>query len=97
MVDFMHCLRNLLFFGIALLYCYIVILIFNNLLSLFWRYVSIFGAANSSLDLLLCNQLEEFSKTVAILSTILLPFKSPNDSAVLDCSFGLHLLLTFLH
>ena len=57
-------------------------------MSFFWRYVSfllVLVSLSSSLfcNLLECNSVEDFFETFIILSTILLPVKSPVASAVL--------------
>ena len=90
MVDLMHCLTNLLFFDIPLLYYYtnhnssIICCIFSGDI-----YLS-FGVSESSFASLFCerNFVLDFFETLLILSTILLPTESPVASAVfLDCSF----------
>ena len=81
MVDLMHCLKNLLFFGMPLLYYYtnlnssIICCLFSGDM-----YLS-FGASDSSLASLFCGFLD-FLETLVILSAILLPIKSPIASAV---------------
>ena len=87
MVNLMHCLTNLLFFNIPLLYHYtslnssIICCLFPGDM-----YLS-FGASDSSLASLFCerNFTEDFLETLETLSAILLPIKSP--VAFLDCSF----------
>ena len=87
MVDLMHCLTNLLFFDIPLLYYYtnlnssIICCLFSGDM-----YLS-FGASDSSLASLFCERLEDFFKTLVILSAILLPIKSPVASAVFGLLF----------
>ena len=86
MVDLMHCLTNSLFFGIPLLYYYTSLnssiifclssgdmyLFLGVVISTSFSFVSSFG--NSFVDF--------FFGTLVILSTILLPIKSPVASAV---------------
>ena len=83
MVDLMHCLTNLLFFDIPLLYCYtnlnssiICCLSSGDMYLFLWVVIS---TSSSSSSLLL---LEGFFETIVILSGILLPIKSAVDSAV---------------
>ena len=73
----MHCLINLLFFNIPLLYCYI-----NLKSSIICRLFSgdmylVFGTSVLLLALLVleCNSAEDFFETLVILSAILLPVK----------------------
>ena len=73
----MHCLINLLFFNIPLLYCYI-----NLKSSIICRHFSgdmylVFGTSVLLLALLVleCNSAEDFFETLVILSAILLPVK----------------------
>ena len=81
MVNLMHCLTNLLFFNIPLLYHYtslnssIICCLFPGDM-----YLS-FGVSDSSLTSLFCGFLD-FLETLVILSAILLPIKSPVASAV---------------
>ena len=85
MVDLMHCLTNLLFFDIPLLYTTrnlsIICCLFSGDM-----YLS-FGTSISLLASLLCECFEDFFgcnfvETLVILSAILLPIKSPVASAV---------------
>ena len=80
----MHCLINLLFFDIPLLYYYtnlntsIIYCLFSG-----YTYLS-FGISISLLASSLCEgkSLEDFFQRFLILSAILLPIKSPVASAV---------------
>ena len=98
----MHCLTNLLFFGIPLLYSYInlkssiIFCLFSGDMYLF------FGASNSSLASLFCNSLEcnsveDFFETTVILSAILLPIKSSVASVAPVASELLFLKQFLLH
>ena len=84
MVYLIHCLTNLLFFDILLLYSY------TNLnssiiccLSSGDRFLFLGVSFSTSTSVLLfCNSLVGFFETLVILSEILLPIKSPVASAV---------------
>ena len=88
MVYLMHCLTNLLFIDIPLLYYYTS---FNSskICCPFSgdMYIS-FSASDSSLASIFCERVEDFFETLVVLSGNLLPIKSPVASAVfLNCSF----------
>ena len=95
MVDVIHCLTNLLFFDIPLLYYYTN---FNSLITCFPfsgdMYLS-FGISDSPVASLFCERsstkcsfLREFLEIFVLSSAILLPIESPVASAVfLNCSF----------
>ena len=78
----MHCLTNLLFSDVPLLYYYISL---NSSITcrLFSgdMYLS-FGVSDSSLVSLFCERVEDFFETLVILSAILLRIKSPVASGV---------------
>ena len=84
MVNLMFCLKNLLFFGIPLLYYY------TNLnssiiccLSSGDMYLFLVVALSTSTSVsLFCNFFADFFETLVILSAILLPIKSPVASVV---------------
>ena len=79
----MHCLTNLLFFDIPLLYCYtnlnlsIICWLSSGEMYLFFRYIIRTGYACFFFILA-----SEFFETLVILSAILLPIKSPVASTV---------------
>ena len=84
MVDLMHCLTNLLFFGIPLLYytnlnSSIICCLSSGDMYLFLRVV----LSKSISVSLFCNSLADFFEMLVILSAILLPIKSPVASAVI--------------
>ena len=87
MVDLMHCLTNLLFFDIPLLYCYtslnssiICCLSSGDMCLLFGTSISLLTSSfyECFAEDFECNSVE----TLVILSEILLPIKSPVASTV---------------
>ena len=87
MADLVHCLSNLLFFDIPLLYCYTNLN--SSIICCFFSgdiYLS-FGVSDSLLASLFCNffecnSVQDFFEALVILLAILLPIKSPVPSAI---------------
>ena len=84
MVDLMYRLANFLFFDILLLFCYtnlnssIICCLSSGDIYLFLG----LALSTSTSVSLFCNSLEDVFETFLILSSILLPIKSPIASAV---------------
>ena len=98
MADLMHCLANMLFFDIPLLYCYtsldssIICCLSSGDKYLFLAVALSTSTSVSSFG----NFLVDFLETLVILSAILLPLKSPVASIVFEFLFLKQLLLHLL-